>query len=173
MNYEFIYKLTNVFMNFTFQRYTISHKVEHQATLGAEVMTRKELADEWISTLIRPGSRLARIRFDPLANVVLAYETKSLKQLTENGAEVGFQPGEALGNLHSLFNDLIAAKLTPGWIFLDFWFKASKVFLLQSLNEPFENTEVGLKKNNLEWDSQKSCKIKLFIAWEYGRWCPL
>ena len=97
-----------------FQRYTISHKVEHQASMGAEVMTRKELADEWIATLVRPGSKLARIRVDPLSNHVLTYETKSLKQLTEHGSEIAFKPGEALGNLHSLFNDLIAAKLTPG-----------------------------------------------------------
>ena len=96
------------------QRITISSKVEHQSDIGAEVMTRRELADEWISTLIRPDSRLARLRVDPLSNFVLGYEDLSLKQLTSAGNEVGFKPGEALGNLFCLFSNLIGSKLEAG-----------------------------------------------------------
>ena len=101
-------------MNLSFQRFTVSSKVEHQSNFGAEVMTRHELADEWISTLIRPDARLARLRVDPMSNFVLAFQNLSLKQLTSAGNEVGFKPGEALGNLHSLFSNLIDSKLQPG-----------------------------------------------------------
>jgi len=99
---------------FLLQRHTISSKVEHQSDMGAEVMTRRELAEEWISTLIRPDSKLARLRVDPLSNFVLAFENPTLKQLTLAGNEVGFRPGEALGNLYSLFSNLIDAKLSEG-----------------------------------------------------------
>ena len=92
--------------------------MEHQSNVGAEVMTRRELADEWISTLIRPDSRLGRLRVEPLTNFVLAYENLSLKQLTSAGNEVGFKPGEALGNLHCLFSNLIDAKLQAGSSYL-------------------------------------------------------
>ena len=82
--------------------------------MGAEVMTRKELADEWISTLLRPGSNLIRVRVDPFHHRVLAFDTKTLKQVTQAGHEVEFKPGETLGNLHSIFHELRAAKLSPG-----------------------------------------------------------
>ena len=82
--------------------------------MGAEIMTRKELAEEWISTLLRGDSNLARLRVDPLLNFVLAFETRSLKQLTAAGNDVEFKPGEALGNLHCLFSDLVAANLAEG-----------------------------------------------------------
>ena len=70
--------------------------------MGAEIMTRKELAEEWISTLLRGDSNLARLRVDPLLNFVLAFETRSLKQLTAAGNDVEFKPGEALGNKRTL-----------------------------------------------------------------------
>jgi hypothetical protein len=82
--------------------------------MGAEVMTRKELAKEWISTLVRPGSNLIRLRTDPLNNAVLGCETQTLKQLSEAGNGVGFNPGEALGNLHCLFRNLVTSKLGKG-----------------------------------------------------------
>lgn len=40
----------------------ISSKVEYQADLGAEVMFPTELVNEWLDLLIRPESRLVRVR---------------------------------------------------------------------------------------------------------------
>jgi hypothetical protein len=77
-------------------------------------MTRRELANEWISTLLRPGSNLIRLRVDPIEHQVLTFEVKTLKQVTQAGHDVLFKPGETLGNLHSIFSELRAAKLSPG-----------------------------------------------------------
>jgi len=41
---------------------TISCKLEKQADLGAAAMTRSELAREWIAALVRPESKLTRLR---------------------------------------------------------------------------------------------------------------
>ena len=61
---------------------------------------------EWISTLVRPNSKLCRLRVNAFDSSVLLAECKSLKELTKGGPDVGFKPAEALGNLYTLFSEL-------------------------------------------------------------------
>ena len=67
-------------------------------------MTHSELAKEWISVMVRPGSKLVRLRIDSGTGAVKATEHKTLQQLTKDGVPLGFRPAEQLGNLHSLFS---------------------------------------------------------------------
>ena len=88
------------------ERYTMSCKPEFQAQYGCEIMTRSELSREWISTLVRPFSKLARVRADAASHDVLTVEKKTLKDLTNDGAAIGFKPGEHVGNLYTLFKGM-------------------------------------------------------------------
>ncbi|TRY73615.1 hypothetical protein TCAL_01867 [Tigriopus californicus] len=90
------------------QRYSLSSKLEYQTQFGASVMTRSEIAKEWIATLARPDSGLVRIRTDALTYNVLLTERKLLKHLTKEGISVDFRPGEQLGVLHTIFSSLKA-----------------------------------------------------------------
>lgn len=94
------------------QTYTVSTKMERLADYGAEAVTRSEIAREWISTMVRPGSKLLRLRVDAVNSAGRAQETRDLKQLTKDGFAVNFQPAEQLGYLHTLFGSLV--KLQPG-----------------------------------------------------------
>ena len=67
-------------------------------------MTQSELAREWISAMVRPGSKLMRVRVDAVTSAVKAIELKTLQQLTKDGLPLGFKPAEQLGNLHSIFS---------------------------------------------------------------------
>ena len=77
---------------------------EYQSEFGAEAVTQSELAREWISAMVRPGSKLMRVRVDAVTSAVKAIEHKTLQQLTKDGLPLGFKPAEQLGNLHSLFS---------------------------------------------------------------------
>ncbi len=70
---------------------TVSCKVEQQPSLGAGTMTRSELAREWISTMARPGSRLARLRVSAHDQTVLMCQRRSLKDLTNEGLKMNFK----------------------------------------------------------------------------------
>ena len=88
------------------QFYTIDSKVENQAKFGAETVTKSELAKQWIATMLRPNSKLSRLRVNVSKADVLMAENKTLKDLTNDGQKVGFKPDEALGNLFTLFSEL-------------------------------------------------------------------
>ena len=90
------------------QFYTVDCKLENQATFGAEQVSQSELAKQWIATMLRPNSKLARLRVNSSDASVLMAEIKSLKDLTLDGAKenVGFKPDEALGNVYTLFSEL-------------------------------------------------------------------
>lgn len=90
------------------QRYTLSSKLEYLTQFGASVLTRSEIAREWIATLVRPDSALVRARIDALTYNVFLNERKALKHLTREGASVDFRPGEQLGVLHTIFDSLKA-----------------------------------------------------------------
>ena len=88
------------------QYYTIDCKVENQVKFGAEIMTKAEIAKQWIATMLRPNSKLARLRVNAANADVLMVENKTLKDLTNDGLKVGFKPDESLGNLFTLFSEL-------------------------------------------------------------------
>ena len=88
------------------QYYTIDCKVENQVEFGGEIVSKAELAKQWIATLLRPNSRLARLRVNVANQEVLMAENKSLKDLTKDGSKIGFKPEETLGNLFTLFSEL-------------------------------------------------------------------
>jgi len=88
------------------QFYTIDSKVENQARFGAETVTKSELAKQWIATMLRPNSKLSRLRVNVSKGDVLMAENKTLKDLTNDGQKVEFKPDEALGNLFTLFSEL-------------------------------------------------------------------
>ena len=94
------------------QTYTMSTKLERQPDFGADSLTKSELAREWISTMVRPGSHLLRTRVDALTGSLCAFEMKTLKDLTQDGVALNFRPAEQLGNLHTLFQAL--GKLEAG-----------------------------------------------------------
>ena len=88
------------------QYYTVSCKVENQVEFGGEMMTKSELAKEWIATMLRPNSKLTRLRVNAATADVLMIENKNLKDLTNDGLKMGFRPDEALENLFTLFSEL-------------------------------------------------------------------
>ena len=88
------------------QLYTVDCKLENQARFGAEQVSQSELAKQWIATMLRPNSKLARLRVNSSDSSVLMTEIKSLKDLTLDGVKVGFKPDEALGNVYTLFSEL-------------------------------------------------------------------
>ena len=90
----------------TSQRFTLSCKPEYQPHFGCETLTQSELAKDWMSTLLRPGSVLARTRVNSENHRVVCVEQKTLKRLTKDGIDVDFKPGEVLGNLYTLFSGL-------------------------------------------------------------------
>ena len=63
--------------------YTVDSKLERQSQFGAETVTQSELAKQWIGTLVRPNSNLARARVDASNDCILMTEIKSLKELTK------------------------------------------------------------------------------------------
>lgn len=70
---------------------TVSCKMEHQPELGVSAVTKSELAKEWISTLIRPGSNLTRVRVGAKDQIIMMCETKKLKDLTNEGLKQDFR----------------------------------------------------------------------------------
>ena len=88
------------------QIFTLSSKLETQLPFGLEKLTAKELAEDWMATLLRPRSQLARLRIHAQSQSVLNVDIRSLKDLTKDGLEVGFKPAYSLGNLHNLFSGL-------------------------------------------------------------------
>jgi hypothetical protein len=78
--------------------FTLNTRLEGQIPLGIESLSRKELAFEWMSTMIRPNSILARMRVNATNSDVLHVDKKTLKDLTKEGRDVAFSPAEALGN---------------------------------------------------------------------------
>ena len=92
-------------MIFEFSRFAYHlFSSEYQSEFGAEAVTQSELAREWISAMVRPGSKLMRVRVDAVTSAVKAIENKTLQQLTKDGLPLGFKPAEQLGNLHSIFS---------------------------------------------------------------------
>ena len=59
-----------------------------------------------MATLLRPNSKLVRIRANAHDHNVVHVEEKDLKALTKDGLDVDFRPGEMLGNLYTLFSGL-------------------------------------------------------------------
>ena len=92
------FKFTRFFIFFT-ARFS-----EYQSEFGAEAVTQSEVAREWISAMVRPGSKVMRVRVDAMTSAVKAIEHKTLQQLTKDGQPLGFKPAEQLGNLHSVFS---------------------------------------------------------------------
>lgn len=88
--------------------FTVSTKLETQLPFGLEKCTAKELAHEWMATLLRPSSKLARVRIYAKTQEIMNVDIKTLKDLTNDGYECGFNPALALGNLYNLFNGLCA-----------------------------------------------------------------
>ena len=88
------------------QLYTVDCKLENQPENGVEQISKSQLAREWIGTLVRPESKLARMRACSLNGSVLMTETKSLKELTNDGRNLDFEPDIALGNIYTLFSEL-------------------------------------------------------------------
>ena len=88
------------------QLYTVDCKLENQPEHGVEQISKSQLAREWIGTLVRPESKLARMRACSLNGSVLMTETKSLKELTNDGRNLNFEPDIALGNIYTLFSEL-------------------------------------------------------------------
>ena len=88
------------------QLYTVDCKLENQPEHGVEQISKSQLAREWIGTLVRPESKLARMRASSLNGSVLMTETKSLKELTNDGRKLDFEPDVALGNIYTLFSEL-------------------------------------------------------------------
>ena len=88
------------------QLYTVDCKLENQPEHGVEQISKSQLAREWIGTLVRPESRLARMRASSINGSVLMTETKSLKELTNDGRNLDFQPDVTLGNIYTLFSEL-------------------------------------------------------------------
>jgi len=88
------------------QLYTVDCKLENQVEYGGEKLSKAELAKQWIATLLRPNSKLARLRVNVANQEALMAENKTLKDLTNDGLKIGFKPEEALGNLFTLFSEL-------------------------------------------------------------------
>ena len=88
------------------QLYTVDCKLENQVRFGAEMVSQSELAKQWMATMLRPKSKLARLRASSSNGSILMTEIKSLKELTKDGLKVNFKPDEALGNLYTLFTEL-------------------------------------------------------------------
>ena len=65
------------------QTYTVDCKLENQTRYGAEMVSQSELAKQWIGTLVRPNSKLARLRVSSSDSSILMTEIKSLKELTK------------------------------------------------------------------------------------------
>ena len=84
---------------------TPSVKVEHQAGLGAEQVTASQASREWISTLLRPGSCLARVRVLPDSKISMV-EEKSLAELTAECRRLSSDPGKQLVNLYNVFAEV-------------------------------------------------------------------
>ena len=80
--------------------FTVSSKVEGQLPFGLEQISRKELAYDWLATMLRPNSWLARVRTNIEDRNVLQVDLKSLKDLTQDGLEESFSPAHSLGKIH-------------------------------------------------------------------------
>ena len=65
------------------QTYTVDCKLENQTRFGAEIVSQSELAKQWIGTLVRRNSKLARLRVNSSNFSILMAEIKSLKELTK------------------------------------------------------------------------------------------
>ena len=79
---------------------------ENQPDFGCEVLTKSEIAGDWLGTLLRPKSKLIRIRANAHNHNIVHVEEKDLKALTKDGLDLDFRPGEMLGNLYTLFSGL-------------------------------------------------------------------
>jgi len=84
---------------------TPSVKLEHQPQFGAEQVTPSQVSKEWISTLIRPNSRLARVRVHPDSRVAMI-EEKSFPQLTQECRNLGVDPSKNLANVYNVLREL-------------------------------------------------------------------
>ena len=79
--------------------FTVSSKMEGQLPFGLEQISKKELAHDWLATMLRPNSWLARVRTNIQDQNVLQVDLKSLKDLTQDGLEIA---GESFNPAHSL-----------------------------------------------------------------------
>ena len=84
---------------------TPSVKLEHQPHFGAEKVSASLVTREWISTLIRPNSLLARVRVTPDSKVAMI-EEKTLPQLTQECRSVGTDPAAQLANVYNVVSEL-------------------------------------------------------------------
>ena len=64
-----------------------------------------QLSREWVATLVRPGSVLARVRVTPDSKVAMV-EERNLPQLTAECRAAGCDPAKQLANIHTLFSGL-------------------------------------------------------------------
>ena len=88
---------THGLREFDHMPFTVSSKVEGQLPFGLEQISKKELADDWLATMLRPNSGLARVRTNVEDQNVLHVDLKSLKDLTQDGLDVTFNPAHSLG----------------------------------------------------------------------------
>ena len=88
---------------------TPSVKMEHQPQFGAEQVTASQASREWISTLLRPGSALARVRLLPDSKISMV-EEKSLGELTAECRRLNCDPGKQLVNLYNVFSEVSSLK---------------------------------------------------------------
>ena len=84
---------------------TPSVKLEHQPSFGAETVTASQASREWIATLVRPNSILARVRVTPDKTIAMV-EEKTLPQLTQESRNVGSDPSKQLSNIYNIFSEL-------------------------------------------------------------------
>merc|ERR1712098_564021 len=84
---------------------TPSVKLEHQPQFGAEQVSPSQVSKEWISTLIRPNSRLARFRVHPDSRVAMV-EEKTFPQLTQECRNLGVDPSKNLANVYNVLSEL-------------------------------------------------------------------
>ena len=61
-----------------------------------------------MGTLLRPKSKLVRVRANAYNHNIIHVEEKDLKDITKDGSteKIDFRPGELLGNLYTLFSGL-------------------------------------------------------------------
>ncbi|KAK3104372.1 hypothetical protein FSP39_000408 [Pinctada imbricata] len=82
----------------------LSPKLEFQSDFGMEQLTASELANDWISTYIRPNCKLVRVRVNTPKNEIMAIEELSLPQVITS-TQI-FNPSNALLMLQNVLHKL-------------------------------------------------------------------
>ncbi|KAK1129044.1 hypothetical protein K0M31_020177 [Melipona bicolor] len=140
----------------------LTPKLEHQADLGAEIVTLEEASKQWISLIFRPHTYLARVRISTKTSEVLQIEHRTAMSINNEIKRLyNIKVKDSLAILHNIIQSL--ADLSPGHYIMRHTVRNGAFAALFKLAE-------GPAKNVLDIHSIYS---GIFYTLPNPRWIPL